>query len=192
MGRPLIIITDGDGREELLVKLISKFGQKIYAIVLRSVSEVESAAAKLRPSCKEQGVLLLAHADTENIKFCDGIHLNKKSKSIVEVRKAFGRKITIGYSSHSVDEAKRALKDGANYVFLSPVFKSKDGLSKPLGANAFNQAVKEIGPGVFALGGVNSSNVKLLPEDAAGYACISAIFAVEDPFDELERILKVV
>lgn len=174
--KPLIIITDKEGREEFLADFVSNSVQKIYAIVLRSVGNVQEASRKLKPMCSKYGVLLLAHAETANIKYCDGVHLNAKSKSVQEVRAAFGGNIAIGYSSHSVNEAREALKAGADYVFLSPVFKSKDGLSKPLGLEEFNRAVEEIGSGVFALGGVNSSNVGLLSTKITGIACMSSIF----------------
>ena len=182
--RPLIIITDRDGRENLLLEILAQNAQSIYAIVLRSVVDVKSASEKLLETCIKQGVLLLAHSNTENIKYCDGIHLNKKSKSIKAVRDIYGAGLIIGYSSHSIDEAKHALKAGANYVFLSPVFKSKDNITEPMGIEVFNKAVEEIGDGVFALGGVNTSNYQLITDKAAGFACMSCIFqsktSVED------------
>lgn len=190
MNRPLIIITDQDNREQLLAEIISKHGQSLYAIVLRSVTNVENASRKLGAICSKQGVKLLAHGDDRNIKFCDGIHLNVKSKTIKEVRRIYGAQITIGYSSHSAAEAKQALSDGADYVFLSPVFRSKDGLSSPMGVEAFNLAVTEVGRGVFALGGVDSINVNAISKKASGFACISSIFNAENPNAEVGKLIQ--
>ena len=176
--KKVIIITDRDGREERIKEIILK--RKIYAVVLRSVTDVESASKKLKAFCKKHNVLLLAHANEQNIKYCDGIHLkseqNSEAKSVFEIRKEFGSKIVIGCSSHSVEEAKKALSDGANYVFLSPVFFSKYEDVKPIGVRSFNKAVDEIGSGVFALGGVDRDNFKLLSSCAEGYAGISEFF----------------
>ena len=123
--KKVIIITDREGREERIKEIILK--RKIYAVVLRSVNDVQLASKKLKTFCKKHNVLLLAHASEQGVKYCDGVHLNasfiSKVKSISEVREEFGSKIVIGYSSHSVSEAKKALSDGADYVFLSPVFK---------------------------------------------------------------------
>ena len=155
MDKKVIIITDREGREERIKEII--LNRKIYAVVLRSVKDVKSASKKLKSFCEKHDVLLLAHSDHRSIKFCDGIHLNSKAKSISEIRKEFGSDIVIGYSSHSVDEARKALSDGANYVFLSPVLKSKYEGIKPMGVEAFNKAAVQIGEGVFALGGVNKN-----------------------------------
>lgn len=178
--KPLIIITDKEHREEYLIDWLSTTDRRVYAIVLRNVENIEQAVIKLKSISKERGILLLAHGNTDNIKFCDGVHLNSKSRGIKEVRRDYGDQIIIGYSAHSVDEARLALGMGANYVFLSPVFKSKDSLSEPLGHEAFNRAVGLIGPGVFALGGVDFENAKLLSDKTTGIACISAIFDQRD------------
>ena len=172
----VIIITDKDGREDRIKEVIQERSKEIYAVVLRSVKNVESASKKLKSFCKKHNVLLLAHSNHENIKYCDGIHLNSKSKSITDIRKECGSELIIGYSSHSVIEAKKAISNGANYVFLSPVFWSKYDDVEPLGAKAFNRAVSEIGEGVFALGGVHKQNFKLLSTNTSGYASIREFF----------------
>jgi len=174
----VIIITDKDGREDRIKEIIQERSNEIYAVVLRSVENVESASKKLKSFCKKHNVLLLTHSNHENIKYCDGIHLNSKSKSITDIRKEYGSDLIIGYSSHSVDEAKKALSDGANYVFLSPVFNSKYTGVKPIGVEAFNEAVDEIGQGVFALGGVDKSNFRLLSIKTSGYAASGDFFSL--------------
>jgi len=174
MEKKVIIITDKDGREERIKEIILK--RKIYAVVLRSVNDIESASKKLKVFCEKHDVLLLAHSNHEDIQYCDGIHLNSKAKSILDIRKEFGNDIIVGYSSHSGDEAKKALLDGADYVFLSPVFDSKYEDIESIGLDDFNKAVEEIGEGVFALGGVNKDNFDLLGDVVSGYAGISEFF----------------
>ena len=176
--KKVIIITDREGREERIKEIILK--RKIYAVVLRSVNDVQSASKKLKMFCEKHNVLLLAHSSYQDINYCDGVHLNfsfiSKVKSISEVRKEYGSEIVIGYSSHSLGEAKKALSDGADYVFLSPVFKSKYEGVEAMGVNAFNNAVVEIGEGVFALGGVNEDNFDLLSNRVEGYAGVGEFF----------------
>ena len=48
--KKVIIITDRDGREERIKEIILK--RKIYAVVLRSVVNVELGISKLKTFCK--------------------------------------------------------------------------------------------------------------------------------------------
>lgn len=188
--RPLIIITEASVNIELLQQLISKFGNDIYSVVLRKVMRVKEVSKQLLPLCRQKGVFLLAHSDPINIEFCDGIHLNAKSETVENIRNRFGGDIKIGYSAHTIEQAIQAKHQGADYVFLSPVFKSKDSYSKAMGVLEFNASVEKIGSGVFALGGVNSDNVIQISKQAAGIACVSAIFGSLNPIDEVEKMIQ--
>ncbi len=88
----------------------------------------------------------------------DGVHLPSKSIPIAEVKKNFPNLI-VGKSCHSIEELKEAEKQGADYVFLSPVF-FVEGKGKPIGIETLKQAGKETNIPIYALGGITKENLK--------------------------------
>ena len=102
----------------------------------------------------------------------------------------------IGASAHSVDEAKRAEDEGADFVTLGPVYEthSKTRYGKPVGLKTIMAAGEEVSIPVFAIGGIVHERVaEVLRAGAYGIALISAILASEDiksSTEEFMRLLK--
>ncbi len=88
-----------------------------------------------------------------------GVHLNKNSIPIRAVKEKF-KELKIFYSSHSIEEAKKAEDDGADFITFSPVFKTKNREFEQ-GADMLKKVLKAVDIPVFALGGINEAN---LPE----------------------------
>lgn len=112
----------------------------------------------------------------------DGVHLGQKSIPPYAVRR-FAAGLIIGVSTHSVEEALRAERDGADFVTLGPVYHtpSKAGMGEPLGLEALRGVVKEVSVPVFAIGGVKCENLReVIETGAAGVAMISGILAARD------------
>ena len=72
----------------------------------------------------------------------DGVHLGRSSIPVRAARKAAGDNILIGVSTHSVEEAEEAEKEGADFVTLGPVYEtpSKIQYGRPLGPEALKSA----------------------------------------------------
>jgi len=92
----------------------------------------------------------------------DGVHLGQedlKVISIKKVRNAIGNGKLIGISTHSYRQAERAVKLGADYISVGPIFAtpSKPG-REPVGLNLLKKAVNRIKIPVVAIGGINRSN----------------------------------
>lgn len=122
----------------------------------------------------------------------DGIHLGQNSFSAREVRKIFHKAI-IGVSTHSVEEAEIAEKQGADFVTLGPIFytPSKVGYGEPLGVAIIKKVKLEIKIPVFAIGGIKKENIKeVIQAGADGVAVISAIIGAEESGKEAKEILK--
>lgn len=87
----------------------------------------------------------------------------------------------IGRSCHSAEEARAALDQGCNWVFLSPVFApiSKPADARPtLGLGPLGL----VGPGVVALGGITLARLPACrAAGAAGVATLSHVLADPDP-----------
>ncbi len=114
----------------------------------------------------------------------DGVHLGWQSLDIDIVRRMIGHDMLIGFSAHSLKDAESAEKSGADYVSISPIFKTthKDFFIKPFGVDGIGKIKEFVNIPVVALGGVNENNIEeVLKDGADGIAVISAILLSDDP-----------
>ena len=102
----------------------------------------------------------------------------------------------IGVSAHSIEEAKKAEEEGADFITLGPIFEtpSKIKYGRPLGAGLIREARGNISIPVFAIGGIKKERLgNVLGSGATGIAVISAILGSEDirsNTEEFMRLLK--
>ncbi|MBI5893242.1 MAG: thiamine phosphate synthase, partial [Deltaproteobacteria bacterium] len=121
----------------------------------------------------------------------DGVHLGQTSFSVVDARKLLGSKKLIGVSTHSMQEALKAEKQGADFITFGPVFytESKARYGEPLGIGKLKEAVNAVHIPVFAIGGVKLKNIKeIMAAGAHGVAMISEIMAAEKPEEAVFRV----
>ncbi len=106
----------------------------------------------------------------------DGVHLSSKSLPVKIVKQLLPRDFIIVVSTHSLEEAKSAKENGANFAVYGPVFEtiSKPIIGKPKGLRELNAVCKSLKPfPIIALGGINNENFELtLKHGASGFASI--------------------
>ena len=91
----------------------------------------------------------------------------------MHLKSHFADKKIIGYSAHSIEEAKSALALGATYCTLSPIYPSQN-KGKPLGIESLRNLPKSLRSHIVALGGINKSHIKELESlGLFGFAGIS-------------------
>lgn len=123
----------------------------------------------------------------------DGVHLGRNSIPAHAARKIVQNKLMIGVSTHSLDEALEAEKDGADFITLGPVYQtpSKIKYGEPIGIDTLREVTSQISMPVFGIGGIKLDRVKEVMEAGAdGVALISAIFASEDIEKTTEDFLR--
>jgi len=126
----------------------------------------------------------------------DGVHLGQSDLPPEVVRKFVPPGFIIGVSVGSVDEAKRAAENGADYIAVSPVF---DTASKSdAGAGHGLETVKEIREAVkniplIGIGGLNESNaVSAVSAGLDGVAVISAVVSAENITAAAKKLRKII
>jgi thiamine-phosphate pyrophosphorylase len=100
----------------------------------------------------------------------------------------------IGGSVHSVDEARKDERDGADFIVFGPVYDtpSKRAYGLPLGAGALAQVASAVKIPVFAIGGITVERVApVRAAGARGVAVVSAILAAERPAEATKAFLDV-
>ncbi|MBI5599179.1 MAG: thiamine phosphate synthase [Deltaproteobacteria bacterium] len=113
----------------------------------------------------------------------DGVHLGQAGFSPKDARRLLGRKKLIGVSTHSVLEAIKAQKDGADFITLGPIYPtpSKAEYGRPVGLGVLKKATGRLEIPIFAIGGVKKERIKEVTEGGAyGVALISAIIKSPD------------
>ncbi|UCH93242.1 MAG: thiamine phosphate synthase, partial [Candidatus Aminicenantes bacterium] len=93
----------------------------------------------------------------------DGVHLGQEDIPIAEARKIVPSGFVIGRSTHSLDQALEAEKQGADYIGSGPVFATptkEDYI--PIGVDTVKQVIDKVGIPVVAIGGLNLDNISEL------------------------------
>ena len=124
----------------------------------------------------------------------DGVHLGSRGISLNNLRYTFGKKMLLGYSAHTVEEAKAASCLGADFVTLSPIFPTRKEFAGPvMGLEGLRTACSELNVPVYALGGITPENVPdILDAGAYGVALISYVFCDSDPGTRAREIVRLV
>jgi len=113
----------------------------------------------------------------------DGVHLGQEDLPIAFARKIMGEDKIIGISTHSIEQAQKAEKEGADYVAVGPIFstQTKPNSGPPKGVEIISEVKRKVNIPVVAIGGINRENVgEVIRAGADGVAVISAVFKEKD------------
>lgn len=112
----------------------------------------------------------------------DGVHIGQSDEEINVVREKLGNDKIIGLSVNNVEDAVKAMKNGADYIGVGAVFNTPTKLdAKSVTFKTLNDICKTINIPVVAIGGISKDNIlKLSDSGIDGVAVISAIFAQPD------------
>lgn len=145
--------------------------------------------------CREYQIPFIVNDDIELALLldADGVHIGQDDQLLQEVRKRLPHKI-IGISVHTIPEYELAIKQGADYVGIGPIFPtiSKVDAKDAAGTNFLLQAVQhpQALP-IVAIGGITLQNIHTISESGAdGIAVISAISQAASPFETAKKFLS--
>ena len=151
----------GDNIEEQL--LIMK-KNKVGIVQLRekhlSPEELFQLAKKVRKITKKLNMLLTINdrLDIAILVGADGVHLPEKSIPIKAIKEKFPNLI-VGKSCHSLECAKKSEEEGADYIYISPIF-YVEGKKEPIGLEGLKEVIKEVSIPIYALGGIKKENME--------------------------------
>ena len=109
----------------------------------------------------------------------DGVHVGQEDMEVGKVREKLGPDKIIGVSAHSVEEAVKAEKSGADYLGAGAVFStSTKGDAGALSMETLKAICSSVSIPVVAIGGIKEENIlSLKGTGVAGAAIVSGIFA---------------
>jgi thiamine-phosphate pyrophosphorylase len=161
--------------------------------------EIRQMAENILPitKCANIGLVINDHDDIARELDADICHLGQEDffdagyKSVIEL---WGqeRVLRIGLSTHSPEQAKRAMKAGADYIAIGPVFATgtKPG-AKPVTLDYVRWAATNVTVPWFAIGGINLENLgDVLAAGAKRVCVVSAILNAPDVAKACEEFRK--
>lgn len=122
-----------------------------------------------------------------------GVQLGKNSIPIETARDLLGSKKSIGYSTHSLAEARAAERYGADFILFGPVYftPSKFSYGAPQGLAPLREILESVALPVYAIGGINPVNLEEVKGTGVrGVALISAIIGAADIKSVVQQLLK--
>jgi thiamine-phosphate pyrophosphorylase len=162
----LCFITDkasGLSFEDMTIKVLRRGVRWVqYRDKVRSIREIYEEAIRLRKSTKDYNSMFIVN-DYTDIAYCvnaDGVHLGQNDLPLKEARRIIGKKKIIGISTHDLEQAIEAERDGADYIGFGPVFQTmtKDA-GKPKGTDMLREVKTKVKIPVVAIGGINLENI---------------------------------
>jgi thiamine-phosphate pyrophosphorylase len=120
----------------------------------------------------------------------DAVQRTHTSLAVDDIRAVAGRRLRIGVSVHSLEDAVDAELKGADWVTYGPVYDtpSKRPYGAPQGPDRLATVARGLRIPVVAIGGITPERVKEVRQAGArGVAVISAILAADSPADATRR-----
>ncbi|HLW68480.1 MAG TPA: thiamine phosphate synthase [Gemmataceae bacterium] len=142
-------------------------------------------AHNVRRWTRQAGVLMIINdrPDIARLVEADGVHLGQDDMPVQNARRILGSTALIGVSTHGLDQVRRAVRDGASYIGIGPVFPSHTkSFDEFPGLEFVHQATAETCLPAFALGGITLDNVSaVLAAGAKRIAISSPICRADEP-----------
>jgi thiamine-phosphate pyrophosphorylase len=159
-----------------------------------SARDLYHLALKFRGITAKAGVLLIIndHLDIAMAVEADGVHLGQNDLPVTAARR-IAPELLVGASTHSLEEARQAQDDGADYVNIGPIFptKTKEGVEQFLGPDAIRVIAPAIRIPFTVMGGINESNIdEVLAAGARRVALVTAITLAPDISQKVRALRK--
>ncbi len=112
-----------------------------------------------------------------------GVHVGQDDLHIEDVRRQAGQRLVVGVSTHDIEQARQAVKDGADYIGCGPTFPSATKRFEAFaGVEFLRQVAAEIDIPCLAIGGIALDNLdEVIQTGVRGVAVSAAVHQAADP-----------
>lgn len=153
-------------------------------------------ARDLHTLCRQLGAVLICNdrVDIALAAAAAGVHLGQSDMPPAAARTIAGERLIIGRSTHSVEQAERAVTvEQADYIGVGSVYDTSTKQGRVLGGVELARKVCALGLGVpiFAIGGITLERLEELKGAGVKQVAVSsAILAASDPTDATRRFIE--
>ena len=157
-------------------------------------SDFFELARRVRAATRERGCKLIVNdrVDIALAVDADGVHLGQEDLPLRAGKKLIGGKI-VGISTHDLDQARTAEREGADYIGFGPMFGTftKNTGYDARGVEMLEQIRAAVKLPIVAIGGINEHNVRQVWSAGANAAAIiSDILRADDIGAKVTRLLR--
>ena len=189
-GVVLYVLVTGDrcraGREWTIREAVGG-GAQVIQLREKGMADRElvELALRVRRITSDADALFIVNdrPDIARLAGADGVHVGQDELSVRDARRIMGPRAVVGVSTHSIEQARQAVLDGANYIGVGPVFASrtKDFADFP-GLDLVRQVQSELRLPAFAIGGIDLDNLdEVINAGSPRVAVSSAVCDSDDP-----------
>ncbi len=196
----LCLVTDRalTGGRDLAVVVGECLAAGLPAVQLREkdlgAAELARLGRTLRALTAQRGALLVVNdrVDVALAVGADGVQRTATSLPITDILAVADKRLRVGASVHSLEEARVAAAEGADWLIFGPVYDtpSKRAYGPPQGLAALERVTRAVALPVLAIGGISPERVADVRRAGAhGVAVISAILTAPSPAAATRRFL---
>ena len=195
---PLYAILDPeqtkDRAPEAVLRDLLEGGAAILQLRVKTMapSDFFQLAQRARAETRTHGCKLIVNDRVDIALACDadGVHLGQEDLPLLVGRKLMAAKL-VGISTHDIEQAQEAERNGADYIGFGPMFgtTTKDTGYAARGVDMLRKIRAAVKLPIVAIGGINEQNVRQVWQAGADSAAIiSDILGAEDIVAKTRRI----
>jgi thiamine-phosphate pyrophosphorylase len=149
-----------------------------------SLDELSALAEKLLRLTMPAKIPLIAndHAEIAQRVQVQGVHVGQDDATIEKVRAQIERPIVVGKSTHSIEQAVAAEREGADYIGFGPIFSTPTKPDyAPIGIEQIREVHKRVSIPIFCIGGIKSDNLaQVIAAGAKRVVIVSGLLQAND------------
>ena len=153
----------------------------------KPVGELLDLAAELHKLAVEFStpVIVNDHAEIAMRVPVEGVHVGQGDDSIEIVRQKAAHDILIGKSAHSLEQARAAQREGADYIGFGPIFATPTKPDyAPIGLENIRRVHTEVNLPIFCIGGINIDTLQsVIDAGAKRVVMVSALLKAHNIVD---------
>ena len=150
----------------------------------KSLDELAGCAARLHELTAKSSTPLIVndHAEIAREIPVEGVHVGQDDDSIEVARRKAGRDVLVGKSTHSLEQAMAAQREGADYIGFGPIFATPTKPDYvPIGLSNIKQVHAEVSLPIFCIGGIKIDNLEqVIGAGARRVAIVSGLLKAPD------------
>lgn len=184
----------GRTTEDIIFRILPA-GVKLIQLREKDISKKQlyELALRVRKLTQAAGALLIIndHLDVALAVDADGVHLGQDDLPISAARR-LAPDLILGASSHSIEEAVQAEREGASYVNIGPIYPTgtKKWTKEYLGPASIGEISAHIHIPFTVMGGIKLEHIPELKAAGAGIvAVVTAVTAAPDPAAAAKEML---
>nr|WP_240192117.1 thiamine phosphate synthase [Desulforhopalus vacuolatus] len=159
----------------------------------KNYCDIYAECCALRKLTREHGVLFIINdfVDIAMLVDADGLHIGQEDLPTAAARQLLGQQKIIGLSTHSPEQARQAVADGADYIGVGPIFTTatKENVCAPVGLSYLDYVVQNIKLPFVAIGGIKEHNLAEVIRHGAESVClVTEIVGADDITGAVEHL----